>query len=274
MTTTSKQRLIGILAMAIVIVGVMASAAVTARAETVLITGSNRGIGLAFAKAYAEKGWTVIATARNPEESGELKALAAKHPTVVPERLDVTNETEIKALAAKYKGKPIDVLINNAGIGDFTGGATLGAFDAKLFQRVMDTNVLGPLLVSQAFIENVAASGQKKIIAITSLTATLGQTLRKQVRREHTYYYATSKTALNMAMKTLAAEVRERGVIVGIVHPGGADTDLLRSAYGGKSPATARTPDEVVAGMIKIIGERTLDNSDQIIGYDGKTLAW
>jgi NAD(P)-dependent dehydrogenase (short-subunit alcohol dehydrogenase family) len=192
----------------------------------------------------------------------------------VIEPLDVTNEAGIKALAAKYKGKPIDLLLNNAGIGDFTGGATLGAFDVKLFERVMDTNVLGPLLVSQAFLENVASSGQKKIVAITSLTAALGQTLRKQVKRDHTYYYSTSKTALNMAMKTLAAEVRERGVIVAIVHPGGADTDLLRAAYGGKSPATARTPDEVVAGMVKIIDERTLDNSDQIVGYDGKPLVW
>src|SRR4051812_11175861 len=132
----------------------------SARAETVLITGSNRGIGLAFATAYAEKGWTVIATARSPDEAAELKALAAKHKTVLLEPLDVTSQAGIKALAAKSKGKPIDVLINNAGIGDFTGGGTLGAFDAKLFDRVMETNVLGPLLVSQAFMENVAASGQ------------------------------------------------------------------------------------------------------------------
>lgn len=269
MRAISLKSLTGILVTAALMAG-----AAGARAETVLITGSNRGIGLAFAKTYAEKGWTVIATARTPDDSVELKALAAQHKTVVPERLDVTDEAGIKALAAKYKGKPIDVLINNAGIGDFTGGATLGAFDAKLFERVMATNVLGPLLVSQAFMENVAGSGQKKIVAVTSLTGVLGTTLRKQVRRDHTYYYSTSKTALNMAMKTLAADVRERGVIVGIVHPGGADTDLLRSAYGGKSPASARTPDEVALGMANIIAGLTLDNSDRVMGYDGKPLAW
>jgi NAD(P)-dependent dehydrogenase (short-subunit alcohol dehydrogenase family) len=244
------------------------------RAETVLITGSNRGIGLAFAVAYAQKGWTVIATARNPEASGELKTLAAKHKTVALERLDVTDAASIAALAAKYKGKPVDLLLNNAGIGDFEAGATLGHFDAKLFDRVMNTNVLGPLLVSQAFLVNVAASGQKKIVAITSPTAALGRPVPRQVRRAHTYYYSTSKTALNMAMKTLAAEVRERGVIVGIVHPGGVDTDMLRAAYGGKSPASARTPDQAVAGMVRVIDGLTLDNSDQVMGYDGKPFPW
>jgi NAD(P)-dependent dehydrogenase (short-subunit alcohol dehydrogenase family) len=96
----------------------------------------------------------------------------------------------------------------------------------------------------------------------------------KQVRREHTYFYSTSKTALNMAMKTLQADVRERGVIVGITHPGGADTDLLRAAYGGKSPATAKTADQVVAGMVTAIDSMTLENSDQVVGWDGKVLPW
>lgn len=245
-----------------------------AHAETVLITGSNRGIGLAFAQVYADRGWTVIATARNPGDAAELKALAATHKGVVIEALDVTNAAGITALAAKYKGKPIDVVINNAGIGDFTGGGTLGAFDAKLFDRVMETNVLGPLLVAQAFQENVAASGQKKIVAVTSLTGVLNTTLKKQSRRDHTYFYNTSKTALNMAMKTLAAELREKGMIVGIVHPGGADTDLLRSAYGGKSPASAKTPAEVAAGMARMIDDLTLENEDRVMGWDGKVLPW
>lgn len=258
----------------VIAAALLAGFAYAAHAETVLITGSNRGIGLAFAQVYADRGWTVIATARNLGDAAELKALAAKHKAVVLEALDVTDEAGIKALAAKYQGKPIDVLINNAGIGDFTGGGTLGAFDAKLFGRVMDTNVLGPLLVSQAFLANVAASGQKKIVAVTSLTGVLNQTLRKQSRRDHTYFYNTSKTALNMAMKTLAAELREQGVIVGIVHPGGADTDMLRSAYGGKSPASAKTPGEVATGMARMIDQLTQDNEDRVIGWDGKVLAW
>ena len=83
---------------------------------TMLITGSNRGIGFAFAKQYAEKGWHVIATARTPEKTGDLKQLAKAHPKLVIEQLDVTDLSSIAALAKKYRGKPIDVLINNAGI--------------------------------------------------------------------------------------------------------------------------------------------------------------
>ena len=87
-----------------------------APAATVLITGSNRGIGLEFAKEYAERGWTVVATARHPEKAGELRSLAKAHPNVAIEKLDVTDEASIGALAKKYAGQPIDVLINNAGI--------------------------------------------------------------------------------------------------------------------------------------------------------------
>src|SRR5690349_16286075 len=96
-SATSPRRIIAI-ALAVLLAALSAR---HAHAETVLITGSNRGIGLAFATAYADRGWTVIATARSPGDSAELKALAAKHKTVALERLDVTDEAGIAALAAK-----------------------------------------------------------------------------------------------------------------------------------------------------------------------------
>ena len=90
-----------------------------AHASTILITGTNRGIGLELVKQYAEKGWDVIATARNPDKADELQALAKKHKKVVVEKLDVSDVKAIETLAAKYKGKPVDILINNAGtLGD------------------------------------------------------------------------------------------------------------------------------------------------------------
>ena len=257
--------------------GVLAGVGVigSASAATVMITGSNRGLGFGFTKAYAEKGWTVIATTRNPADDEDLKALAKTHKNVVIEQLDVTDEAGIKALAAKYKGKPIDLLINNAAINDADGkGAVLGEFDAKLFEREMRINVLGPLLVNQAFLENVAASDLKKIVAITSPSAVLSRPMTKETRRAHTYFYRPSKSALNMAMKILAAEVRERGVIVGIIHPGGVDTDMLRSVFGGKPQPNANTPDQSAAGIIKVIDGLTLDNSDQVMGFDGKAIPW
>jgi len=127
---------------------------------TVLITGSNRGIGLEFAKQYAEKGWKVIATARTPEKAGDLKQLAKAYPKLVIEQLDVADESSIAALAKKYQGKPIDVLINNAGILGDTIVQKVGQFDFRELDKVMAVNLLGPLRVSQAFVDNVAASKQ------------------------------------------------------------------------------------------------------------------
>lgn len=272
-STRLNKHLIGALVMAGVMLAVGALG--SAQAATVLITGSNRGVGLAFAKSYAEKGWTVIATTRNPDDADDLKVLAKQHKGLVIERMDVTDEATIKALAAKYKGKPIDVLINNAAVNDGDGkGATLGTFDAKLFDRAMRTDVLGVLLVSQAFLDNVVAGDQKKIVSITSPSAVLGRPLAMETRRAHTYFYRPAKAALNMSMKILAAEVRDRGVTVGIVHPGGVDTEMLRSAYGGKPVASAQTPDQSVAGMVKVIEGLTQANSDQIIGFDGKPIPW
>ena len=85
-------------------------------APTVLITGSNRGLGFEFAKQYAAKNWNVIATARNPDAADDLQALAEQYPNVAIEKLDVTDRDMIDALAEKYKDQAIDVLLNNAAI--------------------------------------------------------------------------------------------------------------------------------------------------------------
>jgi len=83
---------------------------------TVLITGSNRGIGFEFVKQFTTHGWNVIATTRKPEKAEDLKALARKHKSITVEQLDVTDHTRIETLAAKYKDQPIDILLNNAGL--------------------------------------------------------------------------------------------------------------------------------------------------------------
>ena len=131
------------------------------RADTVLVTGSNRGIGLEFVKQYAARGWTVIATARTPEAATELAAVAAKFSLVRIERLDVLDGAGIQALALKYEGTPIDVLINNAGLLGDLARQSLGALDYSEFQNVMGVNSYGPLAVSDAFRKHVASSRQK-----------------------------------------------------------------------------------------------------------------
>ena len=135
----------------------------TVDAATVLITGADRGLGLEFTRQYAARGDTVIATCRHPEDAAELQALAVTKKTIFVEKLDLTDDAGVRSLATKYRGKPIDVLINNAGILGDRDGQMLGAFSRKGFHDVMDVNAFGPLVVSEAFRENVFAGKAKKI---------------------------------------------------------------------------------------------------------------
>ncbi|MGB1877071.1 MAG: SDR family NAD(P)-dependent oxidoreductase, partial [Rhodospirillaceae bacterium] len=143
----------------------------TAQQPTVLVTGSNRGIGLEFVKQYAAKGWRVIATTRRPNQAKALQALARSEANVTIELLDVTNGEHLASLAEKYRDQPIDVLINNAGVsGDFQGpGQSLGTLDYTTVDTFMSVNAIGPLRVTEALYGNVKLGDQKKVIAITAL---------------------------------------------------------------------------------------------------------
>ena len=239
-----------------------------AAAATVLVTGSNRGLGLEFTREYAERGWTVIATARNPEAAAELKALALKYQKIVIEKLDVADGPGIKALAEKYKGQPIDVIINNAGLLGDIRRQTLGDFDYATFQQVMGVNVYGALAVSEAFRDNVAQSEQKRIVAITSGAGIISR------GGGGPSFYRASKVALNMGMKGLAHDLHDKGVIVGLVAPGAVDTDMLRELVGAERATKFLRPSQSVAGMIKVIDGLTQANSDKPLNYDGAVLPW
>lgn len=240
-----------------------------AQAATVLVTGSNRGLGFEFARQYAERGYTVIATTRNPDDAKALKELAAKNKNVVIEKLDVTDDAQIAALAAKYKGKPIDILVNNAGAMGPPSSQAMGSLDRKLFLQVMETNVFGALAVTGAFKDNVIASEQKKVIAITSVA---GSMTGPWARIGGIYFYRASKAALNNVMRGMALDLKKDGVIFGLVAPGAADTDMLRNEFGFKGKMTP--PAESVAGMMKNIDGFTLENAGKPIDFDGKIIDW
>ncbi len=237
-----------------------------AQAATVLITGSNRGLGLEFAKQYAAAGWTVIATTRHPADAKDLNDLAAKNKSIMVEKLDVTDLDSVKALAAKYKGKPVDVLINNAGVLGDVPKQSFGSLDRDVFHQVMDTNVFGAWAVTEAFRDNVVASEQKKIVALTSLLGSISM-----AGPGHTYYKA-SKAAVSMGLRVLGAEMRKQGVIVGIIAPGVADTDMLKE-FGYKGPLTVSAA-TAVEGMIKVIAGLTPETVKKPINYDGKAFEW
>jgi NAD(P)-dependent dehydrogenase (short-subunit alcohol dehydrogenase family) len=250
--------------------------ALLAHAETVLITGANAGIGLEFAKEYAERGATVIATHRRDTVPDTLAALAAEHPNVRVERMDVSVREEIDKLAAKLAGVPIDIVINNAAIwsiGDRNDPAvraaqSFGTLDYDQFELFMRTNVAGPIKVAEAFIGNVKASKEKKIINISSLGGSNSLRARKP---DQLFWYRASKAALNNVMRSLTTELEGDGVIVLLFHPGGVRTERL-AALG--STISTLAPEESIGDMIGVIDKLTMADTGAFLLYDGKPAPW
>jgi NAD(P)-dependent dehydrogenase (short-subunit alcohol dehydrogenase family) len=258
----------------------MIGAASAVSAETVLITGANQGIGLEFAKEYAAKGWTVIATHRRTSPPEELAKLAAKYPKLRVERMDVTDGAQIEALGAKLKGMPIDVLLNNAGLVrtdplDKPGGNAdqkFGTLDYKLLDDFIHTNVAGPLKIAEVFVENVKASQQKKIIAISSAAGSVSVPpfMPNGSPVPDHYWYRISKAGLNSAMVILAATVKKDGVTVAMFHPGGVQVE----SFGNLKLPGFVPPEEAVGKMIKTIDGLTLKDTGRFMDNDGKDHVW
>jgi len=234
---------------------------------TVLITGSNRGIGLGFVRHYAAEGWNVIATCRTPEKAEALMAVQAAHPRVAVEQLDVTDSDRIDALAAQYRGQPIDLLINNAAILGGLPEQKLGGLDYELFEQLMAVNVYAPMKMTEAFADNVAASQQKIIVALTSGLSSISMTSKMS----GFYYYRASKAALNMVMRAMRVDLSDRGIIVALVSPGMVGTQLLYdSGWRGKS----LTPEQSVGGMAAHIDQLTPEDPGEIVNTDGRIIPW
>src|ERR1700729_3823238 len=267
-------------AYAVTVLLVLVLTSAPARAETVLITGSNQGIGLEFAKEDAARGWTVIATHRRTSTPEELAKLAAQYPKVRIERMDVTDPAQIAALGAKLKGTPIDILLSNAGLVrtdpvNKPGGNTnqmFGTLDYKLLDDFIHTNVAGPLMITETFIDNVKASHQKKIIAISSAAGSVSVPpfMPNGSPVPDHYWYRISKAALNSAMRLLSAQFKNDGVIVVMFHPGGVQVE----SFGDDKLPGFVPPAEAIGKMIKTIDGLTLKDSGRFMDNDGKDHPW
>lgn len=254
-------------------------------APTVLVTGANRGIGLEFAKQYAERGWRVIATCRTPAEADALRQVADRHPNVIIERLDITDHGGVDALATRYAYLAIDVLINNAALLGPRGAQTLRDMDYSLFRRILEVNTIGTFKVTEAFTPHVIASRQKKIITLGSAAGSI----RMIGPPPDFYAYRASKTALHLLMRNVALALADEGVIVGLINPGLVDTRGF-SSIGPDDPVPEdfrqivtlirsgalklSTPTEAVDRMILLIDNLAPEQSGVFLNVDGQVLPW
>ena len=238
---------------------------------TVLVSGSNRGIGLQLATNYAERGWTVIATARKPEKATELNALAAKHSNVSIVQMDLLDHDGIDALAEQLKDVPIDVLLNNAAMLGDPADQDFGELDYDLMQRVYAVNTVGTMKMTEAFIDNVMASDQKKVVAITSLQASIGS-----LRDPMIPFYKMSKTALNMGMRSISRRLKSKKVTVALISPGAVDTEMMNAAldHANFKGNFLITPQESAEAVINVIDQYNLKMTGTFMSHRGDVIPW
>ena len=252
---------------------------------TVLITGSNRGIGLEFARQYAELGWQVIATCRRPNQADDLMTIRKEHPNLVIERLDVTDHDGIDALADKYANQPIDVLINNAALLGPYPEQSFGGLNFDLMAQSWAVNAMGPLKVAETFRDHVAASQQKRMVFLGTAASSNGL-LRSQPQ---ILAYRGSKAGLHMIAHQLGLNLADQGIAVMLVNPGLVDTQGVLDRKPGDPVPEAFVPllplidsgqlnlirpDESVAGMRKLIAAMRPEDNTRFINYDGAEMPW
>lgn len=223
--------------------------------KTVLVVGASRGIGLEFAVQYASDGWSVIAACRNPDQA---QSWLPSGVDIQP--VDVTDMVSIDALTAHLNETPLDLLIINAGVAG-PDAAGFVAPDVLDFDRVMHTNVLGPMRIIQAFGACVAQA--EGVIAV--LSSKMGSIEEADAASALTY--RCSKAAANMVVKTAACEFGAQGATVVALHPGWVRTDM-----GGPKADLGVT--ESVENLRDLIAGLSADCNGEFFDYTGRQLPW
>jgi NAD(P)-dependent dehydrogenase (short-subunit alcohol dehydrogenase family) len=228
-----------------------------------LVTGANRGLGLAFVSELLERGARVMACCRDPAHAQVLDALRAAHADeLVIHRLDVADAQAIEALpavAARHLQR-IDLLVNNAGV--LVSGERFGNVKAESLAESFAVNASAPLLITQALAPLLALGNKPRVLCVTSQIASIAQSARFR-----TLSYAMSKAALNMAVKRLAAELTPRGIVVLAVHPG-----WLKTEMGGKGATLS--PADSAHALLGLVERAGNEEAGTFLAYDGAALPW
>ena len=228
---------------------------------TILITGTNRGIGLEFVKQYLARGDAVIATCRNRESAAALLDLQAEGTPLRVMEVDVSSADSVARFADQLGDEAVDVFINNAGVyGPRAAG--FGKVTEADWLAVLQVNTIAPLLLTQRLIDNFKRGSAGKLVYLTSKMGSITDN-----HSGGSYIYRSSKTALNQVVRSLACDLADRGLTAAVIHPGWVQTDM----GGPNALIDTRTS---VAGMIKVIDGLGKDDSGSFFNYDGKHIPW
>lgn len=230
----------------------------------IVVTGASRGIGLEYARQWSRAGRRVFGLARDPEGSDGLMALAGERPDlVVPVVCDVTDPDSV-AEAADRVAKDVDgveIVVNNAGV--MGKKQDIGALDLDDVRRVFETNTIGPIRVTRAFLPLLRAGGEpRRLVHMTSLMGSIDDN-----RSGDSYAYRISKCGLNMASRSMAVDLRGEGIASVVLHPGWVQTDM-----GGSGARTAT--DEAVSDLIGTIEGLTMADTGNFYDRTGDPLPW
>ena len=229
--------------------------------KNILITGANRGLGLGFAKKCLKKNVHVLATVRDKKGSKELLALKERFPDNLEIfELDLLKEKVGYTLANFLGDRPIDIVINNAGVG--STNQHFKAVSPEPWLEVLKVNLIAPLMVTQSIIDNVKKGVDKKIYFLSSQLGSIADNNSGGM-----YIYRSSKTGLNQVIKSLSVDLKPQGITVVALHPGWVKTDM-----GG--PNAPVSIDESIDGMMQVIYATDISDTGRFLNYKGKELPW
>lgn len=226
----------------------------------ILVTGANRGLGLELVRQYSGAGERIIATCRSPHKADVLNSVAKTsvgRVTVHP--LDVSSAESIEACARELADMSIDILINNAGVS--SARQTLQDMDFESWGQLFNTMVVGPFRVSRAFIPNLRAGRNPRIVTLSSMLGSSRFSLGGY------YAYSSCKAAVGRVMCTLATDLKEQNITVATVDPGWVKTDLC-------GPEADLTADRSIAGVRHVIAKLAPADSGSLLNWDGSPHPW
>jgi NAD(P)-dependent dehydrogenase (short-subunit alcohol dehydrogenase family) len=230
--------------------------------QNILITGANRGIGLALIKEYLKRDVQLFAACRNPQEARELQVLESEKLCLIT--LDISDEASIAnaVQAVQAQTNKLDILINNAGIyPKDAASASFGHLRSESLAHILETNSIAPIMVSQAFLELLRNGKPSKILMVSSKMGSI------TLAGTSGFGYRMSKTALNLGVKVMAQVLAPEGITVVTTHPGHVATDM-----GGAGAAVS--PVESAQGLIHILDNLTPEKAGHFYNYTGEELPW